>query len=105
MRDMTYKDSIKFNTMRLININKNTFFFIFPSLYGLVVGYKVTYFYIQNAIVFKQSNTLNIFLWIHFYYYNKCLMEIGDCHIHISHGACISKIMSWIIIIVRILKF
>jgi len=44
IREITYKDSIKFNTIRLINIIKNTFFFIFPSMYAGMIGYKVTYF-------------------------------------------------------------
>jgi hypothetical protein len=36
MREITYKDSTKFNTIKLININKNTFFFTSPSWYAIV---------------------------------------------------------------------
>ena len=50
-REITYKDSIKFNTIKPININKYKFFFIIPSWYGLVIRYKVTYFCFQTVIV------------------------------------------------------
>ena len=72
IREITYKDSIRFNTIKPINMNKNKFFFIIPSWYGLIVWwYKVTYFYFQNVMVnlsseypnMTWSNKFNFLLW------------------------------------------